>query len=264
MNRQSQPWNHPSESNSPVALVVGASGGIGSAVVTLLLSKGWSVIAATRRPEKLRSMLLPLEYPREQLSIFSLDSTSSLSVNSCLDSIMTQFGHLDGVVHSVGSILLKPAHLISDEEFEEALLLNLKTAFYLLRSSTRLMMKQPSGGSILFCSSVAAERGLINHEGISAAKAGLQGMALAAAATYAPYKIRVNCVAPGLTRTELTEKLTSNESILKKSEAMHPLGRIGEPIDIASAIAWFLDPMQSWVTGQVLGIDGGLGKLQSR
>ena len=126
------------------------------------------------------------------------------------------------------------------------------------------MMKQPQGGSVVFCSSVAAQRGLINHEAIAAAKAGIEGMALAAAATYAPYHIRINCVAPGLVRTGLTQKLTENEAVLKKSASMHPLGRIGEPAEVASAITWFLDPLQSWVTGQVLGVDGGLGNIQAR
>jgi NAD(P)-dependent dehydrogenase (short-subunit alcohol dehydrogenase family) len=247
-----------------VALVVGASGGIGSSVVASLLSRGWEVVAAARDPERLKSKLSPLEHSAEKLKIATLDASKSDAVAAFFDSTLTEFGSLDAMVNCAGSILLKPAHLISDEEFEETLSLNLRTAFYLLRRSVRLMMKQPTGGSIVLCSSVAAGRGLINHEAIAAAKAGIEGMALAAAATYAPYHIRVNCVAPGLVRTPLTQKLTENENLLKKSAAMHPLGRIGEPDEIASAISWFLDPLQSWVTGQVLGVDGGLGKIQAR
>jgi NAD(P)-dependent dehydrogenase (short-subunit alcohol dehydrogenase family) len=105
---------------------------------------------------------------------------------------------------------------------------------------------------------------MINHEAIAAAKAGVVGLALSAAATYARYNIRVNCVAPGLTRTPLTASLTQNEQTLKASSALHPLGRIGEPDEVASAIRWFLSPEQSWVTGQVLAVDGGLSSLQSR
>ena len=74
----------------------------------------------------------------------------------------------------------------------------------------------------------------------------------------------MNCVAPGLVRTPLTERITSNEASLKASVAMHSLGRIGEPEEVASAIAWLLDPEQSWVTGQVLGVDGGLGSVRAR
>jgi NAD(P)-dependent dehydrogenase (short-subunit alcohol dehydrogenase family) len=120
------------------------------------------------------------------------------------------------------------------------------------------------GGSIVLLSSAVAQRGMINHEAIAAAKAGVVGLALSAAATYARYNIRVNCVAPGLTRTPLTHVLTKNEVSLKASTALHPLGRIGEPDEVASAIRWFLSPDQSWVTGQVLAVDGGLSSVQAR
>ena len=140
---------------------------------------------------------------------------------------------------------------------------NLATAFNIVRAGTRLMMRQSGGGSIVLCSSVAARRGLINHEAIAAAKAGVEGLALAAAASYAKFSVRVNCVAPGLTRTDLTRSLTQNETVAKMSAALHPLGRIGEAKEVASAICWLLDPEQAWVTGQVIGVDGGLGSVQA-
>jgi NAD(P)-dependent dehydrogenase (short-subunit alcohol dehydrogenase family) len=125
-------------------------------------------------------------------------------------------------------------------------------------------MMRSSGGSIVLMASAVAQRGMINHEAIAAAKAGVVGLALSAAATYARYNIRVNCVAPGLTRTPLTASLTQNELTLKASAALHPLGRIGEPEEVASAIRWFLSPENSWVTGQVLAVDGGLSTVQPR
>ncbi len=145
-----------------------------------------------------------------------------------------------------------------------ALALNLTTAFNVLRAAVRILMRQPGGGSIVLCSSVAARRGLLNHEAIAAAKAGVEGLALAAAASYARYQVRVNCVAPGLTRTGLTRGLTQNEAVAKASAALHPLGRIGEPAEVASAICWLLDGAQAWITGQVIGVDGGLGSVQAR
>jgi NAD(P)-dependent dehydrogenase (short-subunit alcohol dehydrogenase family) len=181
-----------------------------------------------------------------------------------MQSVLTNHGRVDGVVNCAGSILLKPAHLISDQEFADTIAANLTTAFNVVRAATRLMMKQAGGGSIVLCSSVAARRGLVNHEAIAAAKAGVEGLALAAAASYARFGVRVNCVAPGLTRTELTRSLTQNETVVKMSAAMHPLGRIGEPAEVASAICWLLDREQSWVTGQVIGVDGGLGQVQAR
>jgi NAD(P)-dependent dehydrogenase (short-subunit alcohol dehydrogenase family) len=120
------------------------------------------------------------------------------------------------------------------------------------------------GGSVVLVSSAAARIGLANHEAIAAAKAGIEGLALAAAASYAPKGIRVNCVAPGLTRTPLTAKLWQNDLVAKASAGMHALGRLGAPEEIASAIDWLLDAEQGWVTGQVIGVDGGLSRVRSR
>jgi 3-oxoacyl-[acyl-carrier protein] reductase len=121
-----------------------------------------------------------------------------------------------------------------------------------------------AGGSIVLSSSAAARVGLANHEAIAAAKAGVIGLMLSAAASYAPRGIRVNCVAPGLVRTPLTARTTANEASLAASTGMHALGRIGEPEDVAAAIAWLLDPAQGWVTGQVIGVDGGLATVRPR
>ena len=121
-----------------------------------------------------------------------------------------------------------------------------------------------TGGSLVFVSSAAARVGLANHEAIASAKSGLIGLMLSAAATYGSHGIRVNCVAPGLVDTPLTTRITSNERSLEASQSLHVLGRIGRPDDVASAIHWLLDPNQSWVTGQVIGVDGGLGTVHTR
>ncbi|MGB1376148.1 MAG: SDR family NAD(P)-dependent oxidoreductase, partial [Rhodothermales bacterium] len=98
-----------------------------------------------------------------------------------------------------------------------------------------------------------------------AAKAGIVGLMQSAAATYAQRGVRVNCVAPGLVETPMSERLTANEAARKASESMHALGRIGQPEDVAEAIDWLLDPSRSsWVTGQVIGVDGGLGTIRPR
>ncbi len=120
------------------------------------------------------------------------------------------------------------------------------------------------GGSIVLVSSAAAQIGLANHEAIAAAKGGIAGLTLSAAASYAPSGVRVNAVAPGLVQTKLTERLTSSERAEEASRAMHALGRLGEPEDVASAIAFLLDPANSWITGQVIGVDGGLGSVRPR
>ncbi|GAC1557710.1 MAG: hypothetical protein NVS2B9_20250 [Myxococcales bacterium] len=125
-------------------------------------------------------------------------------------------------------------------------------------------MDRAGGGSIVLMSSAAARIGLANHDAIAAAKAGVLGLTLASSATYAPRGVRINAVAPGLVRTPLAARILGNDASLKASEAMHALGRIGEPEDVASSIDWLLDPAQRWVTGQVFGIDGGLATLRPR
>lgn len=105
---------------------------------------------------------------------------------------------------------------------------------------------------------------MANHEAIACAKAGIIGLTQSAAATYASKNIRVNCVAPGLVSTGLTKTITNNENALKASVSMHPLGKIGAPDDIASAVVWLLDPANSWITGQTIAVDGGLSSLKTR
>lgn len=245
--------------NSPVMVIVGGAGGIGSAVARKLQARGCQLVITGRNAERLAEVAA-----ETGAQTFPLDARDSAAVDALMQSVQTSHGRVDGLVNCAGSILLKPAHSITDQEFADTLATNLTTAFNLLRAAARLMMKQAGGGSIVLCSSVAARRGLVNHEAIAAAKAGVEGLALAAAASYARFGVRVNCVAPGLTRTELTRALTQNETIAKLSAALHPLGRIGEPAEVASAICWLLDAEQKWVTGQVIGVDGGLGQVQAR
>ena len=242
-----------------VFLIVGGSGGIGSAVARRCVAGGARVVITGRDPDRLKAIGI-----ETGADVHALEARDSQAVESLVREVHARYGRLDGVAHCVGSILLKPAHLTDDAEFADTLATNLTTAFHVLRAATRLLMRQDGGGSIVLCSSVAARRGLANHEAIAAAKAGIEGLALAAAASYARHRIRVNCVAPGLTRTGLTRGLTQNEAVAKASAAMHPLGRIGEADDVASAICWLLDGAQGWVTGQVIGVDGGLGSVQSR
>ena len=246
------------KATSPVHIVFGAGGGIGSAVATRLVASGARVILAGRSQTSLDVVASELKL-RTQL----VDVSHPDQVERCLVETLDIHGRIDGVVNCVGSLLLKPAHLTNDAEWSATLAANLTSAFHVLRAATTRMMRS-GGGSIVLMSSAVAQRGMINHEAIAAAKAGVVGLAQSAAATYSRYNIRVNCVAPGLTRTPLTDSLTRNESSLKASAALHPLGRIGEPHEVASAIAWLLDPEQCWVTGQVIAVDGGLSSVQAR
>jgi len=240
-----------------VHVIFGATGGIGSAVCERLVARGARLVVAARTPQRVRELATAIgAHPAV------LDATCPSHVERCLAEAVESYGRVDGVVNLVGSLLLKPAHLTTDDEWANTIAANLTTAFVTVRAAARVMTR--TGGAIVLMSSAAARLGLANHEAIAAAKAGVIGLARAAAASYAGRGIRVNCVAPGLVRTGLTQRLTASEASLKASTALHALGRIGEPAEIASAIVWLLDPEQSWVTGQVLGVDGGLARVRSR
>ena len=244
--------------DAPVYIILGATGGIGSATCRMLSEDGARLVLGARTEE-------PLNDLADEVGgdAFPLDATRLEEVQNLIDHTTDAHGRLDGIANCVGSILLKPAHLTSVDEFDETLALNLHTAFYTVKTAARAMMKE--GGSIVLSSSAVAQTGLTNHEAISSAKAGVVGLTRSAAATYAKRNIRVNCVAPGLVETPGSEHLISSEAGRKQSEAMHALGRIGQPEDVAVAIRWLLDAEQSsWVTGQVVGVDGGLGTVRPR
>ena len=240
-----------------VVLVLGATGGIGQAVSRLLHERGARLLLAGRDGARLEELASELGATAEVV-----DARSPEDVLRVAKQAGETYGRLDGVTNCVGSLLLKPAHRTSEQEWDEVIATNLRSAFATVRAAATTM--RAAGGSVVLVSSAAARLGMANHEAIAAAKAGIIGLTLSAAATYASQGIRCNAVAPGLVRTPLTAGLTHSEAQAKASEAMHPLGRLGTPEDVARAIVWLLDPQQSWLTGQVLGVDGGLATVRSR
>lgn len=237
-------------------VILGATGGIGSALARRLARQGATLTLAGRDEGKL--LMLASE---SGASTALIHAEEPATIESAIAAAAEQHGRLDGVVNCIGSLLLKPGHLTTDAELMEAFTVHVRSSFAAMRASVRAM---PGGGSLVLISSSAARVGLPNHEAMGAVKSAVEGMAQAAAATYAPRGLRVNCVAPGLIRTPLTARITSNEAAVKASAAMHPLGRIGEPDEVASAIAFLLSQEQGWITGQVIGVDGGLATLRGR
>ena len=225
-------------------LIIAASSAIGQATVSHLHQQGHEVVQTARD----RSRIDP-------------DHTLDASDFQAVDDLFREVGSLDGVVNCAGSLLLKSAHQTSRAQFDEVVTASLTTAFATVRAAGRHMT---AGGSIVLISSAAARQGLANHEAIAAAKAGIIGLVLSAAATYAPNGLRVNAIAPGLIASPLTANLVANELSRRVSESMHALGRIGTADDAARAIAFLLDPANNWITGQVLGVDGGLGTVRPK
>ncbi|QIN82705.1 SDR family oxidoreductase [Rubrobacter tropicus] len=235
-------------------VVLGATGGIGSALCRRLASEGATPILAARDEGRLKELADELDAP-----YFALDATDAGAVGDLFSKAVEENGPVAGAANCVGSFLLKPAHMTSDEEFAHQISQNLTTAFNTVRAAAKNM---PNGGSVVLLSSVAARVGLANHEAIAAAKAGVAGLALSAAASYVARGLRFNVVSPGLVQTRMTENVTRSETARKASLDLHPLGRLGEPEDIAGAIAYLLGPDAGWITGQTLGVDGGLSTLR--
>jgi len=237
--------------------ILGGSGTIGASVARRLVDAGRPVVLLGRNAEKLSATAQSLGVPWAQI-----DPRSSDSIEGALAAHAEACGGFNGMVNAIGSILLKGAHLTTDEEFRQTLETNLFTAFATVKAASKTMRSQ--GGSVVLFASAAAEIGIANHEAIAAAKAGVIGLARSAAATYATNNLRFNVISPGLVRTEMTRRIWENAASAAASTEMHALGRLGEADRIASAATWLLDPENDWTTGQVLGVDGGLGHVLPR
>ncbi|MFO7774969.1 MAG: SDR family oxidoreductase [Candidatus Hydrogenedentota bacterium] len=237
-------------------LIGGIYGGIGSALALQLRNLGWRVCGFGRDPEKLEALRQNID----GLTLFQADATDSEEVARAFSEANEEMGGLQGYVHCVGSVFLKPLHRTSPAEWREVLGKNLDSAFFALRAGIPLLQKQ-GGGSFVFCSSVAAQTGLANHEAIAAAKGGLEALVRSAASTYASRYIRVNAVALGLVETGATQPLLANQRARALSEEMHPLGRVGRAEEVASLLSWLASEDASWVTGQIFGMDGGMGVI---
>jgi len=229
-------------------LVVAASSGIGQATVKQLQASGHRVFTTARDSTKITPDVM-------------VDASDFEAVDGAFGQAIAAMGSVDGVVNCAGSLLLKSAHLTSQAQYVAVITASLTTAFATVRAAGKHM---GSGGSVVLISSAAAMDGLANHEAIAAAKAGIIGLTLSAAATYAPSNLRFNAVAPGLTVTPLTAALTANDTARKFSESMHALGRLGTADDVARAIVFLLDPANNWITGQVLAVDGGLSRVRPK
>lgn len=229
-------------------LVVGASSGVGLSLVKSLADQGAQVYAASRNTST--------EWPSGIIHIpFDVLSDGATLAESLPE-------HLHGLVYSVGSITLKPFSRLTEEDFITEYRLNVVGAAKTIQQAYRaLRSAKPS--SIVLISSVAARTGMSYHASIASAKSGVEGLAISLAAEFASQEIRVNVVAPSLTDTPLAASLLSTPDKREASAKRHPLGRFGNPEDISSAISFLLSDESSWISGQVLGVDGGMSTLKT-
>ena len=195
----------------------------------------------------------------EFISLSSNSDFSSIDNFNILDpATFLEIDSIDGIVYFPGSINLKPFKRLSMDEFKKDYDINVLGLLNILKF---YQSKLTIGASVVFISSVAASVGMPFHSSISMCKSSLEALARSLAAEWAP-KVRVNCVAPSLVNTKLSERFFRNEKQQEQMNSRHPLNKTGSPEDISNAIEFLLSKKSSWVTGQILNIDGGISSLK--
>ena len=224
-------------------LIIGGTTGIGAELAQILDSKGHRVIATGRGNN---------QAPVGEFVSWDAHTESALTIN---------VESLDGVIYCPGTIALKPFHRFTDEEILQDFKINALGAARILREVYPLLKKSASPSVVLF-STVAVQTGMAFHSSIGMAKGAIEGLTRSLAAEWAP-TIRVNAIAPSLTQTPLAEKLLSTPEKIEAGNKRHPLGRVGTARDLAAMAAFLLSADASWITGQVLHVDGGIGNLKA-
>lgn len=233
----------PTMENAPY-LIIGGTNGIGKAIAELLIEQGRPVVTVGRSANAPSGVLEHVVADVVQDGL----PTDRIPVT------------LAGMAYCPGSIVLKPLRSTTLDDLRTALEVNLIGAFRCAQATSE-SLKRTQGSAMLFFSTVAVAQGMPFHAAIAAAKGGVEGLVRSLAAELAP-QVRVNCIAPGLTRTALSDKLLNTPEKVKASADRHPLKRIGSVQDIAAMATLLLTPEGSWISGQVIGVDGGLSRLR--
>jgi NAD(P)-dependent dehydrogenase (short-subunit alcohol dehydrogenase family) len=223
-------------------LLIGGSTGIGYSLMHELLESGNKVLMASRNAPDIEHV----NFTHYAFDVLQDDF-----------SLLTTLGPLDGLIYLPGSIALKPLGMLKEEDFRSDMELNF---FSLVKTVKTVANQLNQGASLLFFSSVAATTGMPFHTSIAAAKSAIEGFAKALAAENAP-KWRVNVIAPSLTDTPLAGRLLSNDKKRELIAEKHPLKRVGSAQEIAQMAHFLISDKAGWITGQVIGIDGGKSTL---
>lgn len=241
----------------PSYLILGSTGVIGRVLCERLAKRGASLVLGGRDPKKLNELAAATGGKASPG-----DARDAVTVDLSVARAVERYGRLDGavnLVNPIGSTLFEPAHPPRSEDGNEQVAVNLSPALHLVQYASKALRGQ--GGSIVLVSPTTATSGRVNHEAIAAAEAGVKWLARGTAANFATQHVRVNCVAPGLVRTRHTNRFTEAPTSLAAWETLRPLACSSDPEDVAAAIVWLLDPVNSRVSGQVVSVDGGLALL---
>lgn len=236
-----------------VVLVTGGSRGIGKTTANLFAREGANVVITSKNNTRLQSA-------SKELGVFGIagDIRRWDDVEGVVKKTLDKFGRIDILVNNAGIFpTVKPLHETSEEEWNETVDTNLTGQFRFTKAVIPHMMK--NGGCVINVASNAGLKSFENFEAdsYSATKAALIHLTKAWAIEYAKYKIRVNCICPGIVETDMTEPYLRTEADRAMAIAEHPIGRIGSPEDVAKAILYFASEDSSWITGAVLPLDGG-------
>ena len=236
-------------------IVIGATGGIGSALARRLAAAGKKIHAIGRDPEKLQALAA---------EVGCSHAVADVSDRAALEAAVKEAGaDVAGLAYCVGTINLKPVSRITDEDVQRDFTLNALGALRAVQAALPALKAHEGTSSVVLFSTVAVAQGFASHASIGLSKGAVEGLMLSLAAELAP-KVRVNCVAPSLTKTPLAKALTSSEQMATAIAALHPLQRLGEADDVAAAAAFLLSGDSSWITGQVIGVDGGRSMLRTK
>lgn len=240
-----------------VAVVTGGTRGIGYAVVKKFLEAGASVALCGSKPATANAALgkLLFELPEAKILAIAPDLTDSSSVENAFNEVLARFGRFDILVNNAGISQALPLNDYTDEEMDRILDINLKAVFVCCRAAARLM-EASGGGVILNTSSVVSLYGQPSGSLYPTTKFAVNGLTKSLSRELAPRGIRVNAVAPGVTRTDMVANLP--EAMIKPLVARIPIGRVGEPDEVADAFLFLASDMASYITGAVLPVDGGV------
>jgi len=232
-------------------LVFGATGAIGSSLAAQLKESGHDVHLIARNEDEVKAI-------SEELGCSY--SVADVLEENFIDKVKADTSDFDvkGIAYCVGSIDLKPLKRVSESDLHNCMKLNLYSAIESIKGFQEELKK--NSGSIVLFSSVAAQKGFTNHTIIATAKAAIEGLTVTLAAEFAP-NIRVNCIAPSLTSSKIAQSMLKNPIVAEALAKAHPLKRVGEGKDSAALAKFLLTEESSWVTGQVIGVDGGRSSL---
>jgi len=230
-------------------LIFGATGSIGSNLAEQLKSSGHDIHLVARNEEMVSTIANKLSCSFTVADVLE---------DNFIEKVKADVSEVKGIAYCVGSIDLKPLRMVKEEDFNKCMKLNLYSAVEIIKGYQESLKKNK--GSIVLFSTVAAQRGFTNHAIIASAKAAVEGLTVSLAAEFAP-NIRVNCIAPSLTNSKIAEPMLKNKVLAEGIAKAHPLKRLGEGKDSASMAKFLISEESSWITGQIIAVDGGRSKL---